>query len=68
MIEGWTFREEPDLRARWNVSEIAAEKRAMAGGGLGQSESEVNRGSLAGAVRAEESDNFSALYFDAEIA
>ena len=40
----------------------------MASGGLGQSESEVNRGSFAGAVRAEKSNNLSAVYFDAEIA
>ena len=68
MIESWTFGEEPNLTARCNVSEFVPEKGAMAGGGLCQSERQVNCGGFAGAVRAQKSDNFSALYFDAEIA
>jgi hypothetical protein len=67
MIEGWTFGEEPDLRARCNVSELATEKRAIPTGGLGQSESEVNRGTFAGAVRTEKPDDLSSFHSDAEI-
>src|SRR3954462_10575499 len=67
MIESWTFGEEPNLAARCNVSEFVAEKGAMAGGGLCQSERQVNCGGFTGAVRAQKSDNFSSFYFYPEI-